>query len=599
MSFAHPQLLLILAAVPVALAIWAWGMTRGRRAARRISRQPTARAPFLAAVLAAAAAALAILAAAQPRWGEQESFIPRQGAQLVFVVDVSRSMSARDIAPSRLEATKTAIDATLARLGGDRVGLVIFAGSARLRIPLTTDFAAASQVLRSLETGPILVEKGTDASTGIDVAIGAFDLDLESGKLIVLITDGDDLGADPAGAAQRVRDAGIDLIVVGAATTGGAPIPVFDPATRVFKDKLDASGTVIVTKLNETFLRALAAAAGGRYLGGGLTAIPGTVDGRLVEMKRARFERQAATFPVERYQWFAGAALACLVLAGFSERLRFPGRRVALGLAAAAFMAFAFSACETAAHGFNERAVQAFKRGEYAEAERLFLEARAERPNDPRVSLNLARALHAQERYPEAALAARGILVGSRNAALRGQAQAAIGHSRFATNDLEGALSAFREALIENPADGASRHDYEVVLRLLTPPPPPPPPPPADATPTPSADGSETPGETPTPGPGGADPSATPGPVGPPAAGATPPPGNNPPGAGPPSQPQDPRQLSQRITEIQGRIQQLVEDAAGNPTAAQALQILDLLAEQQRLTGVRDALSGGGDPKDY
>ncbi len=597
MSFARPVLLFLIAAVPIVLLVWVWGTVAGRRAAGRISRQRISRPPVLATSLVAAAGVLAVLAAAQPRWGERDSFIPRQGAQLVFVVDVSRSMAVRDIAPSRLEATKKTIDATLARLGGDRVGLVIFAGSARLHIPLTTDFVAAGQLISTLEAGPVLVGKGTDASTGLDVAIAAFDTEVESGKLIVLITDGDDLGADPAGAAQRVRDAGIDLIVVGAATTEGGSIPVFDPAARVFKEKLDASGEVIVSKLNETFLRALAAASGGRYLGGGLAAVPGTVDGRLVEMKRARFERQAATFPVERSQWFAGAALGCLVAAGFAERLRLPGRRSGLGIAGVAFLAFAFSACETAAHSFNARAVEAFRRGEYSEAERLFLEARAERPNDPRVSLNLAKALHAQERYPEAALAARGVLVSSRNAGLRGQAQAAIGHSRFATNDLEGALSAFREALMENPADGASRHDFEVVLRLLRPPPPPPS---AEPTPTPSADGSPGPDGTPPPG-GGPEPTGTPGPDGSPVPGpsGTPAPGDSPPGDGQPSQPQDPSQLTRQIGEIQARIARLVENAAGNPTAAQALEILDLLAEQQRLTGVRDALAGGGDPKDY
>ncbi|MCK9518518.1 MAG: VWA domain-containing protein, partial [Dehalococcoidia bacterium] len=302
MSFAHAWVLVFLVLVPAGLALWLAGLRRGQVRARSLSRTAPAgygRA-YAGAVLVSLAAALAIVAAAQPRWGTTESSVPREGAELVVVMDVSRSMGATDVAPSRLAATKDAVAATLARLGGDRVGLVVFAGDARLRFPLTTDFRAAEQVVRSLETGTVIVEGGSSAAQGLQVALDAFDLDKTTGRLVVVLTDGDDLGDDPGGAAERLRQAGIGLLVVGVGTPEGAPVPVYDPREQGFVDKLDENGEPIISRLDEPFLRALAEAADGQYLGGNLGSVPGAVEGRIRALERAEIDRQSTETPVER-----------------------------------------------------------------------------------------------------------------------------------------------------------------------------------------------------------------------------------------------------------------------------------------------------------
>ncbi|MFN8616427.1 MAG: VWA domain-containing protein [Dehalococcoidia bacterium] len=285
-SFAREWMLLLLPVVPGALAAWWVGVRRAAARARTISRSRSAPPPYAAAVLFALAAAVAIVAAAQPRWGTRESKVERNGADLVIVLDISRSMAARDVAPDRLSAAKTSIDSTLSRLGGDRVGLVVFAGEARIRFPLTTDFTAARQVVDTLETGVVFVEGGTNAGLGLAEAVTLLSDDQHNGKVILLLTDGDDLSGDFATSAQLVAQSGASLLVAGVGTPDGATIPVVDPRNGIESPKLGADQAPIVTKLNETFLKTLSAAAGGRYLGSDLAVVPGAVDGRLRALQR-------------------------------------------------------------------------------------------------------------------------------------------------------------------------------------------------------------------------------------------------------------------------------------------------------------------------
>lgn len=609
-TFARPLVLLGLAVAPVLFVVWLLLARRGARRVAALSRSPLGGPRVVAAICLVLALAAAVVAAAQPRWGTRQSLLPRTGAQLVVVMDVSRSMSSRDVAPSRLDAAKSAVIATIARLGGDRVGLVVFAGDARLRFPLTTDFAAASQVISSLETGTVLVGGGTSTASGLDIALQTFDPETDTGKLIVLITDGDDLGGDPATTAQRIRDAGISLLVAGVGTSDGSTVPVFDSTNRKAAEKLGADGQPIVTKLNEPFLRAVAAAAGGRYVGSDLRALPGAVDGRLTALKRGRFEQQAARIPVERYQWFAAAALALLVLASVVERLPRPlrpSRRVALA-PLAAIAALLFASCATRAHDFNEQGRDAFRRGDHARAIELFTAAQAQQPDDSRLSVNLAAALHAAGRYDDANLAARRAL-GSRDPQVRARAEASIGHSRFALGDLPGALDAFKAALLENPGDGASRHDYEVVLRMLQPPPPSDPGQQGGQDPQ---QGGQQPGQDNQPG-GQAGQQPGQGQQQPGQGQQQPGQGQQQPGQGQqqPGQsagqgqgnggnrPNTPQAAEQQIRTLDGQISRLVREAGETPTPSQALEILRLLAERDRLAGTREALGGTSDPNDY
>lgn len=607
MNFDHfhqPLLLIALALIPALFGLWVWGSRRAVARARSISRRPAGRPPYLAAVLLALAAAAAIVAAAQPRWGTERSAIPRNGADLVVIIDISRSMDARDASPSRLEAAKAAVLATLDRLEGDRVGLVVFAGSANLRFPLTADLQAARQVVSSLETAPVYVGAGTSASIGLDTALSAFDLSKPTGRAVLLITDGDDLGTDPSESALRLKDAGIALIVAGVGTAQGGTIPITDVRTGAVTQKQDANGAPIVTRLNDPFLRALAGAAGGRYAGADLAVVPGVVQARLSSLASAVVDERETTIPIERYQWFAAASLVLLLLASLVEYL---GRRARpLLLAGAALALVVLPGCASTAFSDNEAARDALRAGDAERAITLFQQASAGDANNPILSTNLAAAYYQAKRYDEAILAARRALT-SNDPAARGRAYASVGHSQFSAGRLPDALDAFRHALIENPQDSASRHDYEVVAALLARAAPQPSPT-ASPTPTPSPGNSPTPGGSGTPSPdgsstpgSGAQPSATPSATPPGSGGGqgqgTPVPGQSATPGG--ATPRTDQQIDQQLKDIDAQVAQLLEDSGNNPDAAQALRILQLLAEHSRISGLRDPNASTSGPKDY
>ncbi len=579
-TFARPWILAALALLPFLAAAWIAGSARARRQAYDLSRRRVPRPPHVAALLFLIACGLAVVAAAQPRWGEEHTRVPRSGSDLIVVLDVSRSMEARDIEPSRMEATKAMLQSMLGRLGGDRVGMVIFGGDARMRFPLTTDLAAASQVVGTIETAPVFVSGGSSAAAGLSIALESFDPDSQANRVILLLTDGDDLGADPASVAQSVQASGVELLVAGVGTSEGGPVPVYDADSNAFIEKLDGAGNPIITRLNEPFLRALAAASGGRYLGASLDSAPGAVIGRLAALQRTRFEDETRPIPIERYQWFAGAALAALVLASIVEWIPRPSRRAVVG--AFAVGASVLVGCATRAHELNEEGRDAFNAGDTDHAITLFLEAQAESPDDPRIRLNLAAAYHRAERYEEATIAARTLLVES-DPGIRARAHASIGHHLFAAGNLAESLEAFKQALIEDPGNRDARHDYEVVLRLLEPPP----------------DTEPDPGETPDPGPGG---SSTPGPGGTPGPDGSSTPGPSDPGATTtpgPSRPGSLQEIERQLANLDAEIARLVDDAGEDWDAAEANRILQLLAERQRISSLRDALDGGGDPNDY
>ncbi|WP_192497869.1 VWA domain-containing protein [Tepidiforma bonchosmolovskayae] len=606
-TFAHPWALLLLPLPFLALAAWAFGMARGRRRARRLSRFLPSRPSITAAVLYSLAAALAIVAAAQPRWGTRVSQVPRTGADLVIVMDISRSMDVPDVEPSRLAAAKAAAVQSIDRLAGDRIGLVIFAGSARIRFPLTTDAAAAARVVESLETGVVLVEGGTDVARGLELALDLLADDSSAGRLVLLLTDGDNLGGDVAAVAERFRAAGVELLVAGVGTPEGGIVPAVDPITGRVGPRRDAAGQPIVSRLDEPFLRALAVAAGGRYLGTNLAVVPGVVEGRIRALERTRLDERTTTLPVERFQLFAGAALAVVILGTLVERFR-PRRAVLLAPAAAPLLLLLLAGCASPAYEANERGRAALEAGDAEAAIEAFLQAQVERPNDPAIALNLAAAYHAAGRYEDAIRTARRALE-SNDPEIRRRAFASIGHHQFEAGRLPEALSAFRDALLLDPADDASRHDFEVVLRLLYPPSPAPSPsPPA----TPSASPSPSPGQSPSPAPDGAPgtpaPSADGTPVpgqgtpGPGQTGQTPQPGATPqptpggggtpvPGSGGTPGPTI-AELNRRIEAIDRQVRELLLEAGEQPTPAQALRILELLAERSRLAQQRDALAG-------
>jgi Ca-activated chloride channel family protein len=290
----------------------ACGALAGRMAPRANLSRPAARL-----TLSLSGLALLALALAQPQCGTRAELTRRFGADVVVVLDVSRSMEARDVRPSRLERARLEVGALLDRLKGDRIGVVVFAGEAFVQCPLTTDYDAARLFLRAV--GPDAVpQQGTAVANAL---LGAKEL-LEGaergsrGKVVILVSDGEDHDGQVLGAAAALADAGIRIHVLAVGTPEGAQIPILDGRGEPTGWRRDRRGNPVTTRLDETTLRLVADRGGGRLFragdpGRGLDALAAALD----ELDRSALGERITVSYEERYATFAFPAFL-LLLAG-------------------------------------------------------------------------------------------------------------------------------------------------------------------------------------------------------------------------------------------------------------------------------------------
>lgn len=301
MTWAHVDWLMLLVLVPVVSlgAFWAW-----RRRARDLARLGTpqmlarllsggvASARLAQAVLAPLIVFAMVLALAGPRLGFDWEQTKMEGVSIVAVLDVSRSMDAEDVSPSRMVVAKRELGDFSKLLRGDAVGLVLFAQGAWTRIPLTTDYATWRWALDDTTTGTIQAQ-GTSLAGALDAALRLLERADGSGKAILLLSDGEDHDDDDAltAALGRVVEAQGHVYVIGVGTPQGAPVPEEGGGF-----KKDAAGGVVVSKLDEARLSRIAQATGGAYV----RSVPGDGDVRGLYETEIRGKLTAAERGVRR-----------------------------------------------------------------------------------------------------------------------------------------------------------------------------------------------------------------------------------------------------------------------------------------------------------
>jgi len=322
MTFAEPAYLLVLALlVPIA----AIGLTRGERRARddlvrfgepallaRSSSLPTARGRFARWGLALAAMALLVVGLARPQLGAERSVVQRSGGDVLFLLDLSRSMMAEDVAPSRLAAAKRAAAVIAGALPDDRVGVIVFGGSAFLQLPPTLDHSTFRLFLDAASTTQI-PDAATEFEGAASVTAAAFarGADVRYGAA-VLLSDGEDVEGKLYGAIGTLKAARIRTFAVGFGTPEGATIPERDAhgAPAVHRDW---AGRVVVTRLVEDNLRDIARETGGRYVRWSGDASVAPIIAALADLRRREVAARATPPGAERFQWPLALALGLLV----------------------------------------------------------------------------------------------------------------------------------------------------------------------------------------------------------------------------------------------------------------------------------------------
>jgi Mg-chelatase subunit ChlD len=284
--------------------------------ARRLTARPTPNLIAVRLVLIALALASGVLALMRPQAPGTTLAVSssQSAADVIFVLDVSKSMLAEDTAPNRLTRAKVEIAQMVDRLDGNRVGLVAFAGRAAPLCPLTPDRAFFDLVLSGVDTDSI-ARGGTRIGDAVQVALRAFPKGVGA-KLIVLITDGEDHESYPIEAAKAAQAAGVHIVAVGLGSEAGSQIALTDPATGA-KTVMMHDGAPVVSRLDGETLRKMALLTEGAYVPAGTAAIDldSIVDAHVRPIVRDAAARSLREVPAERYPWFVLAALVFLVAA--------------------------------------------------------------------------------------------------------------------------------------------------------------------------------------------------------------------------------------------------------------------------------------------
>lgn len=321
MSLARIELLWLVVLGPLAAlsGLWLWRRvlgSYGRWAARqlwpRLGLTPDRSAMRWTAVLTGLAVGATALSLAQPRWGAGAETVERRAVDLVFVLDSSLSMAARDLAPTRLATAKEAIRRVARALPGNRVALVQAEGSGVVLTPLTLDTPMLDLLLDGVEAGSLPVP-GTRLAIALEAAYALFADEVGDHRVLVLISDGEDHGERSLRTARDARRRGVVTHCLGVGSLDGAPIPL--SLDRRPEYKLDAAGQIVVSRLDERHLERIARAGGGLYrrLDGTTRSLPdlvAAIDG----MSGRPLEEEVVATERERFQWLL--ALAALAIVG-------------------------------------------------------------------------------------------------------------------------------------------------------------------------------------------------------------------------------------------------------------------------------------------
>ena len=253
-----------------------------------------------------------IIALVNPKIGTATETVKREGVDIVFAIDVSKSMLAEDVAPSRIEKSKQIVSQIINSLGTDRIGIIGYAGSAYPVLPITTDYSVAKMYLQNMNTD-MVSSQGTAISDAIHLASTYFD-DPQTSKLIILLSDGEDHGEGSQEAADEAKKKGIKLITVGIGTEKGGPIPL-KVNGRVESYKKDNQGETVITKLYPDALKTIADRTKGGYVyGGSSREVTDYIKNALDHIEKTEFESKEVALYESQFQWFLGAAFVLLFL---------------------------------------------------------------------------------------------------------------------------------------------------------------------------------------------------------------------------------------------------------------------------------------------
>jgi len=414
-----------------------------------------------------AALALIIVMLARPQFGTKISQEKRQGIETLICMDISNSMLAQDVTPSRLDRCKMMVENLVDNFTDDKIGLIVFAGDAFIQLPITSDYVSAKMFLADIQPSMIATQ-GTDIALAISKAMNSFTQEEGIGKAIIVITDGEDHEGGAIEAAKDARKKGMRVYVLGVGSAGGAPIP--DGNGGYMKDR---GGNTVMTHLNQDMCRQIAQAGGGAYIHvDNNSDAQRQLDNELAKLSKKETESTIYSDYDEQFQAVGILVLLLLIVElcllecknPLLKNVRFfKGKRKYT--AAILLMLASMSAQAQSDRNSIRDGNRLFRSGKFAESEVSYRKAMEKNPRNPQAAYNLGNALFAQKKDSAAVVAYQSGVQLETSKIRKAMGYHNIGvvcqsHKMFAE-----AIEAYKNALRLNPKNDQARYNLELCKR--------------------------------------------------------------------------------------------------------------------------------------
>ena len=474
--FEEPTYLYLLAVIPV-LALVRWLLERKQHKRLKRFGDPELLRQLMPDVsrwrpatkfwILEAALALVIVMIARPQMGTRISHDKRTGIETIIAMDISNSMLAEDVAPSRLDRTKMMVENLVDNFTDDKIGLIVFAGDAFVQLPITSDYVSAKMFLSDIYPS-LMATQGTDIATAINMATNSFTQQQGVGKAIIVVTDGEDHEGGAIDAAQDAKKKGMRVYVLGVGSPNGAPIPLGNG--NYMKDK---TGNTVMTKLNEEMCRQIAEAGGGAYIHvDNNSNAQQQLDNELSKLTKKEMQSTIYSEYDEQFQAFGIIAIILLIIEicifdrknPLAKRINIFGRRQR----AATMLLLLLTA--TAAVAQTDRQYirngnKLFRGGQFDQAEVAYRKAIEKNPRNPQAHYNLGNSLMAQKKDSAAIQSLQKSTELETSKIRKAMAFHNMGvvcqqHKMYGE-----AIEAYKSALRLNPKDDATRYNLELCKR--------------------------------------------------------------------------------------------------------------------------------------
>lgn len=416
--------------------------------------------------------AFLLLAFANPQVGTRLEEIKREGIDLFVALDVSLSMKAEDIRPNRLDKAKRDVSNLFRKLQGDRVGMIVFAGDAFVQFPLTSDYSAADLFISAVDVDAVPVP-GTMIGIAIEKALKSFSSDLPTQKAVFIVSDGENTEGNIIGAIEQANKDGVRIYCVGMGTTEGGPIPIYNAGGERVDYKRDRTGSIVLTKLDESTLQQISTATGGSYRRA--TSGGNEIDDifkELASLEKIEFGAKHVTGFESLYQYpLAFAFLFLMIEFMLSERRggllrRLKGLLPATQLMLVMLCSYGIAEAQTV-RSLVKEGNSDYESGKYTDAEVAYRKALQRDPTSPHGLFNLGDAFYKQQRYNEAMKSFGMYAATNKDAHAQAKAYHNVGNSLFKSDKIGQSIEAYKQALRLNPADEETRYNLQLAKEKL------------------------------------------------------------------------------------------------------------------------------------